>query len=218
MTEEKYFKDTNLDINVPVVYLDNGKPAPYYVLTDPISSSAAAHWSCIHDLNECLEYISLLKEMIPRTDLPEILKKGIYVSTVITYMKCYNEGSRLLKLDYNQVFKDQDPALLSLHCKVRDLRNKNFAHASEGTLESEKAILYFDPRAIDENHIESKINVNKLSYAHDTESFQELISISKSYIERRIEKLIPKFRQNVLEMNLIELYKKSKTPDPTKIF
>jgi hypothetical protein len=207
--------DQEHDVKVPVFFLQDGRPAPYYILTDPISKQAAGFWSCINDLDECAQYITLLKDMILKKDVPEMAKKSLYISAVVTYIRCYNDGDgRPVQLDYKEVYRGKDPSYLIKHEEIKDVRNKNFGHASSGKLDSNFSLVLFNPEKVDFENIETKIHVNKLAYAHDLDKFFWLIDHSKEYVQKQLDKILSKFRSNILSMDINDIFSKSKTPDP----
>jgi hypothetical protein len=177
--EQKYIKDDELGIHVPVVLLQDGSPAPYFVLNDPISDKVAGLWSCIHELDECREYLDILKKGVAMEKSSEIAKKTLFISAVMTYMKCYNDGEgRPVQLQYDRVYKGNQ-AMIGYHLQLKDLRNKVFGHRGIHPVLSNKVVVYFCPPVIDFDHIETKVSVTNLSYDHSADRFIELIDTSK---------------------------------------
>jgi hypothetical protein len=215
--EQKYVKDEELGIHIPVMFLKDNTAAPYYILNDPISDRAAGLWSCNHELNECHEYLNFLKIGLEMESSSEVAKKTLFISAVMTYMKCFNDGEgRSVQLQYDRVYKGNEK-MLEYHFQLKDLRNKVFGHRGIHPVVSNKTVVYFYPPQIDFDHIETKVSVTNLSYDHSVERFIELIERSKEYIDKELEELHPIFIAKVRSMDIEEMYANSKIPDIQKI-
>jgi hypothetical protein len=198
-----------------VEYFSSGI-APYYILNDEISDRAAGFFSCVHDLDECKKYLDALEGVLGNAGVSETIKKALYVSAVVIYMKCYNSGKgRFVQLDYTIVFIDHDD-FLKEHKRVKDIRNKCFGHRGGGTREYNKTIVYFNPARVDFDNIVTKVSVTVFSFAHNIEIFRQLIATSRSFIQQQLGLLLPQFQAAVRSEAISEMYSKSKIPDPGK--
>ncbi len=111
----------------------------YYVLDSPKSKQWIGNMSIKLNLEYVLSLVKLLKRNNSESltdEENELYEKSIWISSVITYCKCFTSASkgRLVQLDKKHLFKNS-PDLLSFHEEIMEMRNNYVAHAGQSSFE-----------------------------------------------------------------------------------
>lgn len=111
----------------------------YYVLDSPKSKQWIGNMSIKLDLEYVKSLITRLKINSSDSEVDEdneLFEKSIWISSVITYCKCFTGASkgRLVQLDKKHLFKN-NPNLLSFHEEIMEMRNNYVAHAGQSSFE-----------------------------------------------------------------------------------
>ena len=143
----------------------------------------------IFDLDEVILLSTKIldKSNEPQKDDLEI--KAFWMSAVVTYIKCFNEGTRL-KIS-SKIFEPL-PGAVDAHEYFKDIRNKYIAH-SVGALENSKTLLVLSPKN-EENR--KFLHVSSFNYRQlypNLESIETLINLASE-----AKKVMREFREKML--------------------
>jgi len=201
------------------IYEDNeGRLCPYAFLEGPIFKQYAAYISMKKDLIDCIQAISYLKIINDDNTIPQIVKSSLLFSTIVKYAKCFTSGEgRGTSLNKSTVFRNEYSSLLDFHDTTMELRNKYLAHAGNSEHEFRAILAILNPDK--ENKKREKIVYSGIRLKDDDvhiDDYMELFQGVMEHVDKKIETLLPIVNQKADEIELEELYKKSKIPDPDK--
>jgi len=189
---------------------------------DPIVKRYLDLSSIETDLEFVKESVSMLLEIritqsktaIPNNYKDEklVLKRSLYISSILSYARCFNKSNGRLSLSEKNLKKDFPIDLLNLentllfHKSLMDLRNKLIAHADEHPLEETVAFINFE---LNDNYLDSKIEyIYSNKYFPDEDELQNFLIISAfliKQVEKEKDKISSKILAEIGEQNLLEL-------------
>lgn len=188
---------------------------PYYIFQGTLAFRAAALNSILVDLKECHDNLIFLRENIER--IPAPINKSLLFYSIILYIKCYNSNEgRRIRLDH-KVFRGKE-TLKDFHDKTWDLRDSYLAHAGMSDHESRHMVAVLNPDPSDKKILETQYS--SLRFSNDNSNLDNYIAIveaSMDYTMNALDSLEPGFQEEVLALDLDQIYDESVTPTPDKM-
>lgn len=202
--------DKELFLNIPVLTTYEGKICPYVIANGKFTRVVTAYYSIQSDLLEIQSMINYLKG---NPVIPGVVKASMFKAFIIQYAKCFTKPlGRVAKLEADSVF-DAQQDLLEIHKEVMEMRNNYIAHAGTGKYDHGAMVLYLNPDPGTPS-IERIIHADLKFMDHSLKlpGYEKVCQRALEYVNLKIEKLAPSYNKEVDSLDIIELYRASKTP------
>ena len=116
-------------------------------------------------------------------------------------------------MNADKVYKGQEE-LLNIHSDVMEMRHNYIAHAGESKYEYGAMVIYLNPSLDQPLIVATMYSDSKfLDHSLKISGYQKLCHWALDYVNNKLEKLGPKFDQELEALDIKELYRKSKSPD-----
>lgn len=203
--------DKELFLYIPILTTYEGKICPYAVADGKFTRLVTAYHSIHNDLLETQSTINYLKD---NPVIPGVVKASMFKAFIIQYAKCFTQPKgRVAKLEADSVF-DSQPDLMEIHKEVMEMRHNYIAHAGIGKYDYGAMVLYLNPDP-EKPSIERIIHADLKFMDHSLKlpGYEKICLRALEYVNYKLEKLGPSYDKEVESLDLIELYKMSKTPN-----
>lgn len=203
--------DKEFHLHIPVHATPQGQTLPYVIASGKFIQLTTAYHSLQGDLLEVQAMISYLQS---NPGLPPVVMSSMFKAFIIQYAKCFTKAwGRNAKLNADKVYKDHE-GLLEIHKEVMEMRNNYIAHAGQSKYNYGAMVIYLNPD-LDNPMIVGSIYTEMKYFDHSLKisAYQKLCQWALDYVNNKLEKLGPKFDQELDVLDIKELYRKSKTPD-----
>ncbi len=219
MTDTYIFYDEEEDLMLNVYEHKDGGICPYFILKGKVFKQAAAYISMKKDLYECVVSIKYLMSINDNANIPQIAKSSLLFSSIMKYAKCFTSGEgRGTSLNFNAIFKGDGQEHFDFHNQTMDLRHSYLAHAGNSAHESRALMAILSPD-YDNKTIETIIYAGFRLKDDDShlDNYLKLYEYVKSKVDEKTEALQEIVNQKAEEIDIEEMYNKSKLPPEEKL-
>jgi hypothetical protein len=214
-----YDRDEN--IFIPATKLGHTGYIPYVIIKEPkLSRKLAAYYSIRQDLLDCLEYLEYCNSIRTDQDIPNYAKGAIQFTAIVRYARCFNESKgRRTSLHKDKVFEGQSDKIKESHKIVMDSRNQYLGHAGVSNHEGGAMFVTLTPKSVKKQILKRDFAGARLTnFATTLEAFIDLIQVVIDYVNIKIATLKTQWDKIIDEMDIDELYAKSKVPIERDIY
>lgn len=189
-----------------------GEVCPYITVKTGIGKSLVGHEIIKRDLKDCLYILESLENKI--TDVP-ILLNALWESFITKYGRCFADANkgRGIKLEAEDVFNEDTRNFMDHHGYLINERNNFSAHAGDSDSDIFEVRLALKPASKGKEKHGFYIS-RDLAVSATPEALlenKELITHVIAFVDRKLDGIYKRIREDYEKVDIDELYKNAKT-------